>query len=154
MFKKILVPLDGSELAASILPQVAELAKRFQAELTLLHVYPGKEAHAAAPPGSTSAVVHKTCEAYLAFLGKNLGDRGLNVEVVCLAGIPAREIIRYADEHRVDLIALATHGRGEVAWLLGSIAKKVVTHAVVPVMLFRVLGEEPPSLKGKVKDFI
>lgn len=74
--------------------------------------------------------------------------------MVCLAGVPAREIIRYADEHQLDLIALATHGRGEVAWLLGSIAKKVITHASVPVLLFRVLGEEPPSLKGEVKDFI
>lgn len=154
MFKKILVPLDGSELAASILPQVAELAKRFQAEFTLLHVYSGEEADAAAPPGSTTAAVLKTCEAYLSLLGKNLQDRGLKVKVVCLAGVPAREIIRYADEHQLDLIALATHGRGEVAWLLGSIAKKVITHASVPVLLFRVLGEEPPSLKGKVKDFI
>lgn len=70
MFKKILVPLDGSELSASILPQVAELAKRCQAEFTLLHVYSGEEADAAAPPGSTKAAVLKTCEAYLSLLAK------------------------------------------------------------------------------------
>lgn len=154
MFKKILVPLDGSELAASILPQVAELAKKFQAEFTLFHVYPGEETDAPAPPGSTAANVLKTCEAYLSLLGRNLQDQGLKVEVVCLGGVPAREIVRYADEHQFDLIALATHGRGEVAWLLGSIAKKVITHASVPVLLFRVLELAPPLLKGKVRDFI
>lgn len=154
MFTKILVPLDGSPLAASILPRVAELAKGFQAELTLLHVYPGERADAAHPPASTAAAVLKTCDAYLALLGKNLQDQGLKVKAVCLAGVPAREILHYADEHKMDLIAMATHGRGEVAWLLGSIAKKVITHAVTPVMLFGVVEEELPPFKGKVKDFM
>ena len=151
MFKKILVPLDGSELAAGILPQVAELAQKFQAELTLLHVCPGEEPEvaAAAAPGAG-----RVCAAYLGLLGKGLKAQGLQVNWVCLTGAPAREIIRYAKEQKVDLIALATHGRGEVAWLLGSIAKKVLTHASVPVMLFRLLGKEPPKLKAKIKDFI
>jgi nucleotide-binding universal stress UspA family protein len=154
MFKKILVPLDGSELATSILPQVAELAKKFQAEVTLLHVYPAAEVQAAPPHESTAAGVQKTCQAYLSLVGKSLQEQGLQVRVICLGGIPAREIIRHAVEHQVDLIALATHGRGEVAWLLGSIAKKVVTHASMPVMLFRILGKELPPLKGKERAFI
>ena len=154
MFKKILVPLDGSELASSILPQVAELAKKFQAELTLIHVSPGEEADLAAPLRSTAADIHKTCEAYLNFLVRDLQRQGLMINVVCLTGNPAREIIRYADEHQVDLIAMASHGSGEVAWLLGSIAKKVVTHTSSPVMVFRVLEMELPSLKAKVKEFI
>ena len=148
MFKKILVPLDGSELAASILPQVAELANKSQAELTLLHVSPGEEGDVAAPAGSTAAEVFQACNSYLNLLGKDLQHQGLKIDVVCLQGNTAREIIRYADEHKVDLIVMTTHGSGEVAWLLGSIAKKVVTHASKPVMLFRVLELKAPPLKA------
>jgi nucleotide-binding universal stress UspA family protein len=144
MFKKILVPLDGSELAASILPQVGELAQKFQAELTFIHV--GREEAEAASQG--------TCQAYLGLLGKEMQKQGLKVQVVCVTGNPVREIIRYAQEHHMDLIAMATHGSGEVAWLLGSVAHKVITRSAVPVMLFRVLKLEPPPLKTAVKDFI
>jgi nucleotide-binding universal stress UspA family protein len=146
MFKKILVPLDGSELAASILPQVGELAQKFQAELTLIHV--GRE------EAGQGAPLHETCQAYLGLLGKDLQKQGLKVEVVCITGNPVREIIRYANEHQMDLIAMATHGSGEVAWLLGSVAHKVITRSSVPVMLFRVLKLEPPPLKTAVRDFI
>lgn len=146
MFKKILVPLDGSDLAASILPQVAELAQKFQSELILIHVSPGDEEEVDAPPGTTAAAVLQTCEAYLSMLGREL-DKNLKVEVVCVRGNVAREIIRCAEKRQVDLIAMATHGSGEVAWLLGSIARKVVTHSSRPVMVFRVLEVETPPLK-------
>ena len=56
---------------------------------------------------------------------------------------PAREIIHYAEANKMDLIAMATHGRGEVAWVMGSVAEKVVSHATVPVLLFRVLEFKP-----------
>jgi|UniRef100_A0A7C3UZ68 nucleotide-binding universal stress UspA family protein len=146
MFKKILVPLDGSELAASILPQVAELARKFQSELILIHVSPGLEQEGEPPPGTTAAAVLQTCQAYLGMLGKEL-NRDLKVEVACVRGNVAREILKYAADHQVDLIAMATHGSGEVAWLLGSIARKVITHASRPVMVFRVLEVETPPLK-------
>jgi nucleotide-binding universal stress UspA family protein len=58
-------------------------------------------------------------------------------------GVPAKEIIRYADEAHCDLIAMATHGRGEIAWVLGSVAEQVVSHATVPVLLMRVLKGQP-----------
>jgi nucleotide-binding universal stress UspA family protein len=154
MFKKILVPLDGSELAASILPQVAELAKKFQSELILIHVRPGEDREGAASPEAASGDDHKTCEAYLGLLSRELPQQGLKVEVVCVTGNPVREIIRCADKQQVDLIAMATHGSGEVAWLLGSVANKVITRSSVPVMLFRVLKLEPPPLKSTVRDFI
>jgi hypothetical protein len=51
----------------------------------------------------------------------------------------------------MDLITMATHGSGEVAWLLGSIARKVVTHASKPVLLFRVLELDSPPLKETVR---
>ncbi|MDI6852578.1 MAG: universal stress protein [Deltaproteobacteria bacterium] len=155
MFENILVPLDGSELAASILPQVVELCQKCNSRLTLLHVCRPEETGESAP--SRPAVFpdeQRLCEAYLALIGKDLQGQGIEVAWACVKGIPAKAIIDYADQHKMDLIALATHGKGEVAWLLGSTAEKVVTHATVPVMLFRILYREPPLLKGQLKEFI
>jgi nucleotide-binding universal stress UspA family protein len=153
MFDNILVPLDGSELAASILPQVVELCQKCNSRLTLLHVCRTEETSAPSGPGGVPDA-KGLCEAYLFLIGKDLQNQGVDVAWACVKGVPAREIIDYADKHKVDLIALATHGRGEVAWLLGSTAEKVITHATVPVMLFRILYQEPPLLKGQLKDFI
>jgi len=152
MFKKILVPLDGSKLAAKILPKVVDLAKAGQAQVTLLHVCyapVGAEVGEATPGVIAKAAAHeaKWCEAFLSQSGKDLQAQGLKVDWACVEGVPAREIIAYADKNKMDLIALATHGKGEVAWVLGSTAEKVVSHATVPVLLYRVIEFKPPLLK-------
>ncbi|MCL6620920.1 MAG: universal stress protein [Syntrophobacterales bacterium] len=151
MFNKILVPLDGSDLAAKILPQVVELAKTFKSQVTLLHVcHTEAFGVSEAAPGviETAPVAEKkACEAFLSKVGADLKAQGINVDWACVEGVPAREIIGYADKNGYDLIAMATHGKGEVAWVLGSTAEKVVSHATVPVLLFRVMEFKPPVLK-------
>jgi len=152
MFKKILVPLDGSEIAARILPQVAELAQVTKSKVTLLHVcYAGVGALAGeATPAtikSEEAQEQKFCETFLAKAGQDLKAQGLDVNWACADGEPAREIIAYAQNNDYDLIALGTHGAGEVAWYMGGIADRVATHATVPVLLFRTLEIKPPLLK-------
>ena len=77
----------------------------------------------------------KACQMYLEATVKDLQGKGLKVDSVCLEGVPARAIIKYAQENTVDLIALATHGKGEVAWVMGSTAEKILSHATVPVLL-------------------
>lgn len=149
MFKKILVPLDGSPLAAKILPHAVDLAKAHDAEITLLHVY-YSEVGEASPGAIREAVAqeHKRCELFLAQAVKDLEAQGLtNVKLACVEGSPARQIIGYATQNGMDLIAMATHGKGEVAWVLGSVAEKVVSHATVPVLLFRVVEIKPLLLK-------
>ena len=149
MFKKILVPLDGSDLAAKILPHVMALAKTHGSQVTLLHVY-YSEIGEATPGVMQTAVAQerKWCEMFLAQIAKDLQARGVaEVKFECVEGSPAREIIGYADKNGMDLIALATHGKGEVAWVLGSTAEKVVTHATVPVLLIRVMEIKPPKTK-------
>jgi nucleotide-binding universal stress UspA family protein len=149
MFKKILVPLDGSELAAKILPQVVDLAKTHDSLVTLLHVY-YSEVGETTPGVMQEAVAQekKRCELFLAQAAKDLQAQGVaNVKFECVEGSPAREIIGYAAKNAMDLIALATHGKGEVAWVLGSVAEKVVTHATVPVLLFRVMVPKPLQTK-------
>ena len=148
MFEKILVPLDGSPLAATILPEVEDLAKSQKSEITLLTVSNVPSPAILAEAGN--AVIDpiliwrkNTAEEYLTETTKTLKAKGLKVSWAYREGAPAKEIIRYADEARCDLIAMATHGRGEVAWVLGSVAEKVVSHATVPVLLMRVLKGQP-----------
>lgn len=149
MFKKILVPLDGSELAAKVLPYVIDLAKTHDSQVTLLHVFYAGVSETF--PDWIEEALEKekaNCELLLARAAEDLAAQGVKgVTVECLEGSPAREIITYAQEKGMDLIAMSTHGRGEVAWVLGSVAEKVVSHAAVPVLLFRVMA--PKSLLSK-----
>jgi nucleotide-binding universal stress UspA family protein len=154
MFRKILVPLDGSELAAKIIPQVADLAKSQNAEVVLFNVYTDWGEATSEEVKKVIALEMKQCEASLAQATKDLEAQGVKSTVVCLPGAPAQTIIAYADKNGLDLIAMATHGRGEVAWVLGSVAEKVVSHATVPVLLFRVLGMKAPKTKTDFLDLL
>ena len=152
MFKKILVPLDGSEIAAKILPKVAELAKTFKAKVTLFHAcYAGVGAFAGEGTPATiraaAAQEAKFCETFLAKAGQDLKNQGLDADWACTDGVPAQQIIAYAQDKGYDLIALGTHGAGEVAWYMGHVADRVATHATVPVLIFRTLEFKPPMLK-------
>ncbi len=154
MFKKILVPLDGSDLAAKVLPQVEDLARSMQAHVTLLTVaslYAGFEGEFVPEGyGSYLGQVKTQTESYLSKIGSNLKDKGVSVDWVYKeGGGPAREIITYAESNSYDLIAMATHGKGEIAWVIGSIAEKVVTHAPMPVLLVRVLKATKPVEKAE-----
>ena len=152
MFKKVLVPLDGSEIAAKILPKVAEAAKLCKAKVTLLHVcYSGVGAFAGeGSPGTIRAAEaqeQKFCSTFLTKAGKELQDQGLEVDWACVDGVPAREIVAFAQDKGYDLIVLGTHGAGEVAWYMGGVADRVATHATVPLLLFRTMQFKPPLLK-------
>jgi nucleotide-binding universal stress UspA family protein len=137
MFNKILVPLDGSELAGKILPQIELLAKCTFAQITLMTV------------GSSDVPEVPTTE-YLEKTASALKAKGLQVNWVYRQGEPANEIITYAKANQMDLIALATHGAGEVSWLLGSVARKVITHATVPTLVLRVMEKKPPVHKDEM----
>jgi len=147
MFEKILVPLDGSELAKKVFPTVVELAKKFNSQVTLIHVCHTEEFVA----GESSDIAKnvpsmgkKTCETFLSQAGTELQGQDINVTWTCVEGVPAREIIGYAHKNKMDLICMTTHGRGDVGWVLGSTAQRVVSHSNVPVMLIRVMEFRPP----------
>ena len=154
MFKKILVPLDGSDLAAQILPQVETLAKQVKAQVTLLTV---GSSDTCAGGGAPSEVIKEGAACpeiplarYLEQTAGKLRAQGVEVTWVYIQGNPAREIVAYAAENDMDLIALASHGGGEIAWLLGSVAHKVLTHAQGPVLLMRVAEPKSPQLKSEL----
>ena len=149
MFEKILVCLDGSELAEQILPHVTEEALHFGSKMVLLRVIapPGIVPTAAAgvPAYTAEAVTHQMqseeteAKAYLERLAQPLRKKGLDVECVTWERWPAGEaIVGYADRNKVSLIAIATHGRSGLGRLVfGSVADFVLRASGLPILLIK-----------------
>lgn len=139
MIKRILVPLDGSALAESILPAAEYLALKFHASLLLLHAI---ETH---PPQTIHGERHLSdateATAYLAQLAAQLTRAGVPTEKhVHTEQEPdvVRSIIRHAQEHDAQLIMLCSHGAsGMKSVLVGSVAQQVVQQDTTPVFLIR-----------------
>ena len=136
MIRRILVPLDGSAMAASVLPTVQTIAGFTGARLTLLTVVPPDAPDAAAP----------AAHAGLAEAARQLGMAGCVAEPLVTRGAAAEQIVRLAETH--DLIALATRARAGLGRLAaGSVADTVVRAAPAPVLLVRaaVAASTPPD---------
>ena len=142
MYRRALVPLDGSMIAEAIVPFILEIAGPLDMEVALLRVV------VPAPPlvieGSTHAVVEDVqklrsdAEEYLAPVAAALRARGVHVTTHVRVGDAVGEILAGARESEADLIAMTTHGRGGLGRLLfGSIAEAVLRQAEVPVFLMR-----------------
>ncbi len=137
MFKRILVPLDGSALAEGIIPRVEWLAKIHDAEVTLLrvavaHTFPGMD------PSQHQVAVVREAEEYLAQVEENLKSVGVKTQAVVRYGHEAQEIVEHARDRDFDLIAMSTHGRTGISqFVLGSVASKVIHMATVPILLCR-----------------
>ncbi len=142
MYKKILVPLDGSDLAKMALDQAEKLAKTFDAEIILFQVVPFMPIYGS-PELVTPLIVDEkqkeAAEKYLMSLGEDLKKRGLRVAATVRTGQQvAVEIIDFAKEVGADLIAMCTHGRSGISrWVMGSVALKVLTRAETPILLIR-----------------
>ena len=139
-YKKILVPLDGSETSEAILSEIEKLASTFGSIICLLHVVP-----TIIFPGATeSAIQYETVaesltkggKEYLRTVEKRLRNKGLAVESQLVHGNEAHVILEHSDRKDIDLIAMSTHGRsGGSRWLLGSVAEKIIRHATKPILL-------------------
>jgi len=115
-FKKILFPVDLSAQSRAVAPSVAAMARRFRSEVVLLRVTGGS-----------------TPEPELDWFAADVFS-GIPIVRELLKGDPARQIVSYADERKVDLIMMPTHGHGPFrALLLGSVTAKVLhdTHCLV-----------------------
>jgi nucleotide-binding universal stress UspA family protein len=139
MFKKMLVPLDGSKLAEVVFTYAKELAGRLDMDdVTLLNVCMPEERefrpmHEAYVEHSAEIVKHDAQK-----LRKGNGAGKIEAKGAIAVGYPAEEILRYAEAHQSDIILMATHGRSGVQrWTVGSIADKVLRASSVPVLLVR-----------------
>jgi nucleotide-binding universal stress UspA family protein len=154
MYKKILVPLDGSELAECVLPHVESIAKGcgVQNVVFLRVVEPFYMPGGGTDGGSFSAEDIKrinsetraAAENYLSQLVSRIKYDGVNVQSKVITGKAAENIAEYATKNGVDLITIATHGRSGVSrWVWGSVADRVLRSVVIPVLVVRSPGCVP-----------
>ena len=135
MYESVLIPLDGSELAESILTELDKIAITSSTRLVLIRVCSGQVVSERYLSETRSQFVQEA-ESYLENMKARLNAKGFTVEVHVCYGDPAFEILDLADLVDVNLIAMSTHGRsGFGRWLLGSVAEKVIRHSNKPVLL-------------------
>jgi nucleotide-binding universal stress UspA family protein len=151
MYKKILVPLDGSELAEKVLPHVTALAKAFGAQPILVTVVEFTLGVAGAkleaiPGAAAESKAAQRAEAmlYLQKVQQSLKNEDVVATAAALEGDVASEIITYSNQEGCDLVAMATHGRSGIdRFIMGSVAEKVVRGAIKPVLLIRAIPVVP-----------
>jgi nucleotide-binding universal stress UspA family protein len=156
MFKRILVPLDGSARAEQALPIAARIARASGGSVLLLHVITAPlqfEPYLFGPymlqstllPEAVSAAITGT-DAYLSKAARSHDLAGAETKVAMFSGAVALTILDTAKEQYVDLILMASHGHtGFKRWALGSIAQKVARSSPVPVLVLREGGSVPSS---------
>jgi nucleotide-binding universal stress UspA family protein len=156
MYEKIMVALDGSQLAEVVLWYAARLAGRLGASLTLVYV---------STPGElisrnmyecylqdTTTKVKELAEKYAVETGK---ARIVSVNYQILNGMPAEELLNYADKNKVDLIVLSTQGKSGIRrWALGNVASKIVSATSKQVMLIRAKGGQTDVSKEKLSNVL
>ncbi len=147
MYEKILVPLDGSELAQIALPYADKLARVLGSQITLIYV-----------SESADDRYHHMHQFYLQQMVENVKQNSerhfdnqerktIKIDSVILAGDPAEEIVKYAGQEDIGLIVMSTHGRSGIRrWAMGSVADKVMRATKQPLAIVRAKGARPDML--------
>ena len=142
--KRIIVPLDGSEMSEGILPYIKELAKQLDLEVTLICLYgrlsaAGDGFYSPHQLDALTARLHEETVTYLESKTEEMKRQGLNkISFAAKEGLEADEILAMARETPDTMIAMCTHGRSGVQrWALGSITERVVRHSDNPVLVVR-----------------
>jgi len=147
MFRHILVPLDGSQLAATAVPYALTLARAADARISLLAVVASPPEHtglpsAAAQEGDERHVTEST--AYLETVAVAMRADGLTVTTVVRHGNPASEILAASEDEGCSLIVISTHGRTGLDRIrIGSVAQHVLRHAIIPTLVVRPGNDAP-----------
>ena len=150
MYERILVPLDGSKVGEAALVHVEKLVSKmapkvktevilFQVISSLSHYVVAGEASVQVPYSEKEvAQIKKKAREYLDRAGESLRSKGVTVKTKVATGKAVGEIVKAADEIKVDLIAMSTHGRSGLSRLtFGSITDKVLRTGCVPVLVVR-----------------
>lgn len=152
--RKILVPLDGSDLARAALPIAKDLAKSLGAPVTLARVVPiptamyldSPYAPMMAQPYLADAISaeREAAAADLDVIAKELREAGITATTVVQVGSPANDLLDLLADGQYDLVVMSSHGRtGVKRWVLGSVAERLVEAAHTPVLIAR--SEAPPT---------
>ena len=144
MYQKVLVPMDGSKLAECVVEHVKSIATGCQVPTVVLL----RVVEPISPPGHLPRDVaegayrdaKETAEVqaknYLNEMAERLKAEGIAAETDIADGLPADEILRYAEEKGIDLIVMSTHGKTGISrWWSGSVAEKVVSQSFIPLLV-------------------
>ena len=144
MYQKILVPLDGSKRAECILPHVESLARMYGAKVILLQVvhmiilgdgYMNVQYEASMAANQQAL---KEADAYLKMVSADLSKKGVRSEQIAQSGPVVETILDNAEKKKVDLIAMASHGRTGLSRVFyGSIAAGVIHRIDRPLLVIR-----------------
>ncbi len=152
MYKRVLVPLDGSRLAEGILPFILQIAGPLDLEVILVRAV--QPIVAQAMEGTRQFMVDdmatrlREAREYLALVAADLRGRGVRVTTDARNGEPVTELVAATRESGVDLIAMTTHGRSGFAKLLfGSVAGAVLRQAKIPVLMMRLTERQVSAAK-------
>ncbi len=147
MFKRVLVPTDGSEVSGKTVAMAIQLARTHGASLVALHVFPhlpGAHHGAGAPflkqlEGGYQQGQRDEAKEILDGVAKQAAAASVAVETVIVEAEEIhRTIIEAAKEHGCDLICMGSHGRSEIAAIvLGSETHRVLAHSTIPVLVVR-----------------
>jgi len=138
-FERLIVPLDGSELAETVLPYAIKLCKTLGMELILTRSYHPNFPGTSIRMHDVSKIVHDSAENYIKAKAEELREEGLKkVSYKVLRGLPAEQITDLALETPNSVTALCTHGRHGVGlWMLGSVTNAVIHCSEEPVLVIR-----------------
>lgn len=142
MYKRILVPLDGSRVAEGVLPHVEEMAKAMGSEVVLLRVLQPRQLEGGKYPVAIE-VRMKSAYKYLGRIRGGLVARGIPVTTAVTSGIDLGDAVAdWAKQNEVDAIALMSHGLGRAAkTIFGSVAERLLERSPVPVLVVRATRE-------------
>ena len=151
MFARLLVPLDGSDLAERALAYAEYIGREVGSEIRLLRVVPrpalvNADAELAILADSEATIAEEVAlaEDYLSAIGSGLQARGITVSWSVAVGDAASEIVEHARSTVIDLIVMSTHGRSGVGrWVYGSVADRVLRVSAQPVLLVRASSPLP-----------
>jgi len=131
--RNLLLPIGGGDLALQALPGVVELARLFESRIILLRIFEGADRRAVVAPETTRA--RKELEE----LALAIEKKGVKAVRLLGTGDPVDRILKTVSEQKIDMIAMATHGRSGLSRLKeGSITEQVLRRAEVPVLVTRV----------------
>ena len=138
--KTLLLTTDFSETSAAAVPLALELVRRFGAKLIVAHVHEDRLPPFVVEYGQTgfTEILDRQRQQAVEMLAEMGRDLGNDVEVTVADGIAHLEIVRIAEERQVDMIVMATHGRGFISHaLMGSTTERVLRRAPCPVLVVR-----------------
>ena len=160
MYKRILVPLDGSHLAEQVLPYVCWMARSLSLPVELLRVFSTVSEHLADPIHGRSldvvtAGIRDEATDYLNQVIRTMD--GLSAPITCAAheGLAAPWIVDHADKEPGTIVAMSTHGRSGISrWLLGSVTDKVLRTSSSALLVVRPREAEAAPANPEIKSII